>query len=88
MGRKACNAPRRIKSNIGLVRTDGGRYFLPGGGIEAGEDQETAMIRSTPRPKQQATNPDHSTTFFDSNFIIAGHTHGNFLEVLLAGEVT
>ena len=33
------------QSELGLVRTDGGRYFLAGGGIEAGEDKETAVIR-------------------------------------------
>ncbi len=33
------------RSELGLVRTDGGRYFLAGGGIEAGEDQETALLR-------------------------------------------
>lgn len=30
---------------LGLVRTDGGRYFLAGGGIEAGEEQEEALLR-------------------------------------------
>ena len=30
---------------LGLVRTDGGRYFLAGGGIEEGEDREEALIR-------------------------------------------
>jgi len=33
------------QSELGLVRTDGGRYFLAGGGIEPGEDQETALLR-------------------------------------------
>jgi 8-oxo-dGTP diphosphatase len=33
------------QSELGLVRTDGGRYFLAGGGIELGEDQETALLR-------------------------------------------
>jgi 8-oxo-dGTP pyrophosphatase MutT (NUDIX family) len=30
---------------LGLVRTDDGRYFLAGGGIEAGEAKEEALIR-------------------------------------------
>jgi 8-oxo-dGTP pyrophosphatase MutT (NUDIX family) len=30
---------------LGLVRTDDGRYFLAGGGIEAGEGKEAALIR-------------------------------------------
>lgn len=30
---------------LGLVRTDDGRYFLAGGGIEAGEEKEEALIR-------------------------------------------
>jgi 8-oxo-dGTP pyrophosphatase MutT (NUDIX family) len=30
---------------LGLVRTDDDRYFLAGGGIEAGEEKEEALIR-------------------------------------------
>jgi 8-oxo-dGTP pyrophosphatase MutT (NUDIX family) len=30
---------------LGLVRTDDGRYFLAGGGIEAGEKKEEALFR-------------------------------------------
>jgi 8-oxo-dGTP diphosphatase len=33
------------RSELGLVRTDGGRYFLAGGGIETGEDREAALLR-------------------------------------------
>lgn len=33
------------QAELGLVRTDGGRYFLAGGGIESGESPEAALLR-------------------------------------------
>ncbi len=33
------------KGELGLVKVDTGHYFLAGGGIEPGEDQETALLR-------------------------------------------
>lgn len=80
-----------VQSELGLVRTDGGRYFLAGGGIEAGEDRETALIREVQEETGLLAQVDQPLGtaveyYLDRNEGVYYKKTGHFFRVDILGE--